>query len=115
MNLPAYGLLALLCAPAAVAQPAAEGERPPRPAIASNAAVGGWCDALTGAKKDECLRDERRRDERRGHAEGRSSAGACDGPGIEREHCLRQGGDPRRDGGDPARASTPIRGAQPAD
>jgi hypothetical protein len=33
-----------------------EGERAPRPDSASNAPVGGWCDALTGAKKEQCLR-----------------------------------------------------------
>ena len=47
------------------AQQAREGERPPRPDNASNAAIGGWCDALTGSKKEECLRDERRREEKK--------------------------------------------------
>ena len=40
-----------------------EGERAPRPESASNARVGGWCDALTGEKKEQCLRDERRKKE----------------------------------------------------
>jgi hypothetical protein len=102
------GLIALLCAPAAMAQPAAEGERPPRPAMASNAAVGGWCDALTGTKKEECLRDERRRDESKPSAEDRGARSECDTPGVERERCLRQGGDPRR-------AATAVKGADPAD
>ncbi|HKQ28810.1 MAG TPA: hypothetical protein VJT77_09430 [Burkholderiales bacterium] len=46
------------------AQTSKDGERPPRPANASNARVGGWCDALTGQKKEQCLRDERRKDEK---------------------------------------------------
>jgi hypothetical protein len=53
----AWSLL-LLCT-TAFAQPA--GERAPRPDNASNARVGGWCDALTGEKKEKCLREERRR------------------------------------------------------
>ena len=56
----AAGAAALVSA-ASFAQQAREGERPPRPDSASNAAIGGWCDALTGAKKEECLRDERKR------------------------------------------------------
>ena len=32
------------------------GERPPRPDNASNAAIGGWCDALIGPDKERCLR-----------------------------------------------------------
>jgi hypothetical protein len=46
------------------AQSSKDGERPPRPASASNARVGGWCDALTGEKKEQCLRDERRQQEK---------------------------------------------------
>lgn len=43
---------------------AQSGERAPRPESASNARVGGWCDALTGEKKEQCLRDERRKKKR---------------------------------------------------
>ena len=82
---------AFLCG-AAFAQVPKEGERAPRPDSASNAAVGGWCDALTGAKKEECLRDERRRQQEKSR-EGRSTQGSCDALiGPERERCLRQGG-----------------------
>jgi hypothetical protein len=67
-----------------------EGERPPRPESASNAAIGGWCDALTGAKKEECLRDERRRQEEK--KKGASTRG-CDALfGPDKERCLKQGG-----------------------
>jgi hypothetical protein len=55
--------LVLICT-AAVAQPAgklSDAERAARPDNASNARVGGWCDALTGEKKEKCLREERRR------------------------------------------------------
>lgn len=69
-----------------------EGERPPRPDSASNAAIGGWCDALTGEKKQECLRDERRREKEKA-SQGRSTSGSCDALiGPERERCLREGG-----------------------
>jgi hypothetical protein len=111
MNGPALASIALLCAASAMAQPPAEGERPPRPAAASNAAVGGWCDALTGAKKEECLRDERRRDESKPQAEDRGTRGACDAPGVERERCLRQGGDPRRGSTSTAATSTEAVGS----
>jgi hypothetical protein len=83
---------ALACAPA-LAQPAKEGERPLRPDSASNAAVGGWCDALTGEKKEQCLRDERRRQERAAKDEPRAPAGSCDALiGPEKDRCLRKGG-----------------------
>jgi hypothetical protein len=76
----------------AAAQSAREGERPPRPDSASNAAIGGWCDALTGAKKEECLRDERKRQEEKA-AVGSSARGNCDAlVGPEKERCLQQGG-----------------------
>lgn len=82
---------ALICAPL-LAQTVKEGERAIRPDSASNAVIGGWCDALTGAKKDECLRDERRRQDRAGQDESRTR-GTCDALiGPEKEHCLRQGG-----------------------
>lgn len=90
-------LLLCLASGLAAAQPAAEGERAPRPAIASNATLGGWCDALTGAKKEECLRDERRRDELKPRSQEGGTRGVCDLPAVERERCLRQGGDPRLD------------------
>ena len=89
----------LLCAvtlgcTAAFAQPsrpATDGERAPRPESASNARVGGWCDALTGKKKEQCLREESRRLPERS-AKG-DRLGSCDGlVGPEREGCLRQGG-----------------------
>jgi hypothetical protein len=74
------------------AQQARDGERPPRPDNASNAAIGGWCDALTGAKKEECLRDERKRQEEKAAA-GSSARGSCDAlVGPDKARCLRQGG-----------------------
>lgn len=79
---------------AALAQSAvtpAEGVRAPRPDSASNAPVGGWCDALTGAKKEQCLRDERRKQDRA--AAGRGTRGSCDELiGPEKERCLHEGG-----------------------
>src|SRR5688572_8178365 len=82
---------ALICGPLS-AQTAKEGERPLRPDSASNAAIGGWCDALTGAKKEECLRDERRRQEEKAK-EGQTTRGSCDALfGPEKERCVRQGG-----------------------
>lgn len=85
-------LAALLTSAGSAAQSSRDGERPPRPDSASNAAIGGWCDALTGAKKDECLRDERRRAQEKS-GEGASSRGSCDALiGPERQRCLRQGG-----------------------
>jgi hypothetical protein len=82
---------ALICGPS-LAQTAKEGERAIRPDSASNAAIGGWCDALTGAKKEECLRDERRRQDRAGRDEPRTR-GTCDALiGPEKEQCVRQGG-----------------------
>ena len=85
-------LLAALLSSASLAQTPKEGERPVRPDNASNAAIGGWCDALTGAKKEECLRDERRRQEER-KAQGAGTRGSCDAlVGPDKERCLRQGG-----------------------
>ena len=85
-----FGIAAVLTCGSALAQQA-EGERPPRPDSASNAAIGGWCDALTGAKKEECLRDERRRQEEK--KQGATTRGSCDPlVGPERERCLRKGG-----------------------
>jgi hypothetical protein len=76
----------------AAAQDAREGERPPRPDSASNAAIGGWCDALTGAKKEQCLRDERKREEEKAVA-GSSTRGSCDVlVGPDKERCRRQRG-----------------------
>jgi hypothetical protein len=90
-NLAALLGAVMLCG-TALGQSFKEGERPPRPDSASNAAIGGWCDALTGAKKDECLRDERRRAQEKS-GEGASSRGSCDALiGPERQRCLRQGG-----------------------
>jgi hypothetical protein len=77
------------------AQQAREGERPPRPDNASNAAIGGWCDALTGAKKEQCLRDERKRQQEKAAAGSSTpgTRGSCDAlVGPDKEHCLRQGG-----------------------
>jgi len=77
------------------AQQAREGERPPRPDNASNAAIGGWCDALTGAKKEQCLRDERKRQQEKAAADSSTpgTRGSCDAlVGPDKEHCLRQGG-----------------------
>jgi hypothetical protein len=76
------------------AQQARDGERPPRPDNASNAAIGGWCDALTGAKKEECLRDERKRQEEKAAA-GSSTSGKRDAiVGPDKARCPRQGGKP---------------------
>jgi hypothetical protein len=75
-------LVAVLAWAPALGQHAKEGERPPRPDSASNAAVGGWCDALTGEKKNECLRDERRRQERAGK----------NAPPLREDERLRKGG-----------------------
>src|SRR5262245_8797185 len=86
-----FGFAAALTCGSALAQQT-QGERPPRPDSASNAPIGGWCDALTGTKKDECLRDERRRQEER-KAAPRAGTRGCDAlVGQERERCLRQGG-----------------------
>jgi hypothetical protein len=86
---PYFLVIVLLASGAALAQRPAEGERPPRPDSASNAAVGGWCDALSGEKKAQCLRDERRRQE----LEGRSTRGSCDDLiGPDKERCLKRGG-----------------------
>jgi hypothetical protein len=85
-------LSAALISASALAQSAKEGERPIRPDIASNAAIGGWCDALTGAKKEECLRDERRR-EQEARKEDPRTRGTCDAlVGSQKEECLRKGG-----------------------
>ena len=84
------GIAAVLTCGSALAQPT-EGGRPPRPDSASNAAIGGWCDALTGAKKEECLRDERQRQEEK--KKGATTRGSCDAlVGPERERCLDKGG-----------------------
>jgi hypothetical protein len=81
-------ILVLASSPA-LAQRQGEGERPPRPDSASNAAVGGWCDALTGEKKEDCLREERRRQD----LEGRNTRGSCDHlVGPDKERCLKRGG-----------------------
>ena len=70
-------VLYLLFATAALAQ---TGERAPRPESASNARVGGWCDALTGQKKEQCLRDERMKQEAKAK---RSKKARPAGPAIE--------------------------------
>jgi hypothetical protein len=76
----------------AAAQDVRDGERPPRPDNASNAAIGGWCDALTGAKKEQCLRDERKRQQEKAAA-GASTGRGCDAlVGPDKERCLRRGG-----------------------
>jgi hypothetical protein len=86
------GLCAALMCTFSLGQDAAEGERPPRPESASNAAIGGWCDALTGEKKAQCLRDERRREEEKAR-QGRPTRGSCDAlVGPDKERCLRRGG-----------------------
>lgn len=87
-------LAAVLLVAGAAAQSPRDGERPPRPDGASNAAVGGWCDALTGAKKDDCLREERRREqEKAAQDERRGTRGSCDALiGPERARCLSKGG-----------------------
>lgn len=54
------------------------------------APIGGWCDALTGEKKEECLREERRRQEQDKQGAKRERCDALIGP--ERERCLRRGG-----------------------
>jgi hypothetical protein len=85
-------LAATLVSASSSAQQAGEGERPPRPDNASNAVIGGWCDALTGAKKEQCLRDERKRQEEKAAA-GSSTRGSCDDlAGPDKERCLRRGG-----------------------
>jgi len=87
-------LAAVLLVSGAAAQSSRDGERPPRPEGASNAAIGGWCDALTGAKKDDCLREERRREqEKAAQDERRGTRGSCDALiGPERARCLSKGG-----------------------
>jgi hypothetical protein len=73
------------------APPAPQGERAPRPDSASNARVGGWCDALTGEKKEQCLREERQRQDQT--ARGPGLRGTCDALiGPEKERCLVEGG-----------------------
>jgi len=93
---PVSAAAAALVLSSALAQAPPNGERPPRPDNASNAAIGGWCDALTGAKKEQCLRDERRREDEKA-AQGGSSdpdtRGRCDSfIGPDKERCLRRGG-----------------------
>ena len=71
---------------------AQKGERPPRPDSASNARIGGWCDALTGEKKEQCLRDERRRQKDEA-SKAPTLRGKCDALiGPDKERCLRDGG-----------------------
>jgi len=85
--------VALLSAPALAEppRPASEGERAPRPEGASNARVGGWCDALTGEKKEQCLREESRK--RREQSANGERSGTCDAlSGPEKDRCLRRGG-----------------------
>ena len=90
MNALYTAVAAALISASAFAQQVRDGERPPRPDSASNAAIGGWCDALTGAKKEQCLRDERKRQEEKA---GSSTRGSCDALlGPDKERCLRQGG-----------------------
>jgi hypothetical protein len=92
MNALCAATVAALVSASSFAQLPREGERPPRPDNASNAAIGGWCDALTGAKKEECLRDERKRQEEKAAA-GSSTQGSCDAlVAPDKERCLRQGG-----------------------
>jgi hypothetical protein len=90
MKAQGFAMTAVLVVSTALAQnPAArpEGKRPPRPEAASNARVGGWCDALTGAKKEQCLRDNRREKERADA--GGKARGICDALiGPEKERCL---------------------------
>lgn len=84
-------IAAALISATAISQTAKEGERAIRPDIASNAAIGGWCDALTGEKKQECLRDERRR-ERQSRKDEPRTGGSCDALiGPEKEACVRKG------------------------
>jgi hypothetical protein len=107
-NLAALVGAVMLCG-TALGQSSREGERPPRPDNASNAAIGGWCDALTGAKKDECLRDEHRRAQEKS-GEGRGPGGSCDALiGPERERCVRRGGsiEVRSEGGAAGGATAP--------
>jgi hypothetical protein len=85
--------VALLCTAALAQSPRtpADGERAARPDSASNARVGGWCDALTGEKKEQCLREESRKLPER--SEKGDLSGTCDAlVGPDKEHCLRQGG-----------------------
>jgi hypothetical protein len=86
-------VIALVCA-AAFSQSLrgpANGERAPRPDSASNARVGGWCDALTGEKKERCLREEgRKRPDQSAGGDLRATCDALLGP--DKERCLRQGG-----------------------
>jgi hypothetical protein len=87
------GMAMALAGAAAFAQPSppAEGERAPRPDSASNARVGGWCDALTGEKKEQCLREEKARlADRSAKAD---VSGTCDALiGADKQRCLSQGG-----------------------
>jgi hypothetical protein len=83
--------LALVGAAALAQSPLADGERAPRPDSASNARVGGWCDALTGEKKEQCLREESRK--QRDRSAGGDLRGSCDAlSGPDKERCLRPGG-----------------------
>ena len=92
MNALYTAVAAALISASSFAQQVRDGERPPRPDSASNAAIGGWCDALTGAKKEQCLRDEPKRQEDKA-ASGSTTHGSCDAlVGPDQERCLRQGG-----------------------
>jgi hypothetical protein len=101
-----FTAVALVCA-TAFAQPSrapADGERAPRPDSASNARVGGWCDALTGEKKEQCLREESRRQPDRSAKD--DLAGTCDALiGPDKERCLRRGGTVEVDAKPDARTS----------
>ena len=101
-----FFLVVVLLSGATLGQRPAEGERPPRPDSASNAAVGGWCDALTGEKKAQCLRDERRRQD----LEGRSTRGSCDDLiGPDKERCVKRGGSIEVQAGPGAASTGPTR------
>jgi hypothetical protein len=82
----------LFCTAALAQAPAKENSaHAPKPDSASNARVGGWCDALTGEKKEQCLRDQRSKKDRMARNPG--TRGSCDALiGPEKERCLRQGG-----------------------
>lgn len=94
MNWTALSLVVSLICTAALAQQAGtpkEGERAARPDSASNARVGGWCDALTGEKKEQCLREESRKQPDRA-AKGSGLSGTCHALiAAEKERCLREG------------------------
>jgi hypothetical protein len=110
MNALYTAVAAALISASSFAQQVRDGERPPRPDSASNATIGGWCDALTGAKKEQCLRDERKRQEDKAAA-GSTTHGSCDAlVGPDKERCLHQRGtvevDVRTNAGANAREAT---------